>query len=57
MVAIDKIGKNKAAAVDELMDVIFQVKEWKILEKKLDKKEIKRKNWKKEVFDDRKEWI
>ena len=35
MIAMDRMGKNKAAAADELLDTIFQVKEWKELERKL----------------------
>ena len=37
MIAIDRMGKNKAAAADELLDIIFQVKEWKDLVKNLKK--------------------
>ena len=42
MKAIDRMGKNKAAAADELLDTIFQVKEWKELENKLRKKKTLR---------------
>ena len=35
MIAMDRMGKNKAAAADELLDTLFQVKEWKELERKL----------------------
>ena len=45
MIAIDKMGKNKAAAADELLDVIFQVREWKELEKRLRKDKMLRNNW------------
>ena len=48
--AIDRMGKNKAAAADELLDVIFQVREWKKLENTLKQKEEFRKNWKDEVY-------
>ena len=37
--AIEKMGKNKASSVDELMDIIFQEKEWRNLEKRLKEKE------------------
>ena len=43
------MGKNKAAA-DELLDTIFQVKEWKNLEKRLIKDNMLRKDWKKENY-------
>ena len=50
MIAIDKMGKNKAAAADELLDIIFQVKEWKDLVKNLKKEQKMRSNWKQEMF-------
>ena len=42
--AIDRMGKNKAAAADELLDIIFQVKEWKKMGNILKHKEQLRKN-------------
>ena len=48
--AIDRMGKNKAAAADELLDIIFQVKEWKKMGNILKHKEQLRKNWKTETF-------
>ncbi len=55
MIAIDKMGKNKAAAADELLDVIFQVREWKLLERKIKEKGEEREEWKKELYDSKKE--
>ena len=46
MIAIDKMGKNKATAADELMDIIFQVGEWKKLDIELRKDKLLRENWK-----------
>ena len=46
MIAIDKMGKNKAQAVDELMDIIFQAKEMKNMERRLKKQDKLRNNWK-----------
>ena len=54
--AIDRIGKNKAASADELLDIIFQVKEWKKLELKLIKDNMMRKDWKKDYFQNTKEY-
>ena len=53
--AIDRMGKNKAAAADELLDTIFQVNEWKLLQKKLLKEKQERKGWKEEVYDNKKD--
>ena len=44
MLAIDRMGKNKATSTDELMDVIFQVREWKNLEKRMEERGEKRQN-------------
>ena len=45
MIAMEKMGKNKAVSVDELMDLIFQVKEYRRLYKKLHKEHKLRENW------------
>ena len=52
---MDTVGKNKAASVDELMDIIFQEKEWKNMEKRLKEKQLIKRNWKNENFENRKE--
>jgi hypothetical protein len=44
MRAIDRMGKNKAAAADELMDIIFKVEEWKKLDVDLRKEKLLREN-------------
>ena len=56
MKAIDRMGKNKAAAADELLDTIFQVKEWKELENKLRKKKTLRENWRQEIYEKSEEY-
>ena len=50
------MGKNKAASADELLDTIFQVKEWKKLEIKLIKENMMRKDWKKDNFQNSEEY-
>ena len=50
MKAIDRMGKNKAASTDELLDTIFQVKEWKRLAIKLKKDKELRTNWKTDTY-------
>ena len=49
------MGKNKAASVDELMDIIFQEKEWTKMEKRLREKRLIKRNWKDENFENNKE--
>ena len=45
LVAFDKMGKNKAPAVDELLDIIFQVKEFKKLFRKLNREDKMEQDW------------
>ena len=44
--AIDKMGKNKAASIDEFMDIIFQVREMKNMERRFKKSKLIINNWK-----------
>ena len=40
------MGKNKANSADDLLDLIFQVKEWRKLRQALEKQGRTRKEWK-----------
>ena len=50
MIAMEVMGKNKASSVDELMDIIFQEKEWQNMKKRLEGKKLVRRDWRRDNF-------